>query len=636
MVDVMTAGRNRDLPWWFVRVGGPDWPDPEGKSVPTVRLTAPFGDGAPTVTIDVWAQDPDYRLSTAEAKGCAAVVIRHPFCHCGGTGSEAERFLWSFEQRPDDVFDKLRGEAVLIIWDGAGRRLQAAKTPGSTRPLFFAEAGDGLALSDSIDALHRRGRIDLKINRELLVCHLADSWHGSDETYYLDVRRVPPAHALRWRNGEASFSQFWDPLPVGQPIDWIECEVPEQFDALFEQAVARSVGVGRPGIFLSGGLDSVSVAAVAADLVRSNGGSPPLALSLAMPHPECDERETQEGVAVGLQLEQVFLGFDEALAGRDFVEAALELAAGWPAPLHNFWLPAYLRLAEIGRERGCGVILTGHGGDEWLGVSPYLSADQLRRLQLMQWIRLWRAYDRSYRLSRPRLLFNHVWTFGLRPLMSSAVWDGIGTFAPDARRQWRRWRHRRSLPGWLAPDLDLRRALMQREEAAWEAQDTQPSEDEYLRQCRLPISHALVALEQDEIAEQGRRTGTLLRQPFFDPELVAFLSRVRPEQLARGGRSKGLVRDEVARRCPDLGFESQRKVLGGSLFRERMQRGSRSMWRRLGGPRVLGEMGVVDVNEVQFMLERFEGGTTDARATHRVWSLLSLEVWARARQSMPR
>ena len=162
------------------------------------------------------------------------------------------------------------------------------------------------------------------------------------------------------------------------------------------------------------------------------------------------------------------------------------------------------------------------------------------------------------------------------------------------------------------------------------------AEDEYVKQCRQPISHMLVALELDEIAEEGRRTGTLLRQPFFDPDLVAFLVRVRPEQLVRGGRSKGLVRDEVTRRCPGLGFESQRKVVGTGLFRERMERETGFLWGRFGGLRVLAEMGVVSTNEVQFLLEKIKGGTNDARAIHQMWSLLSLEGWARARRPVER
>ena len=209
---------------------------------------------------------------------------------------------------------------------------------------------------------------------------------------------------------------------------------------------------------------------------------------------------------------------------------------------------------------------------------------------------------------------------------------GMGAVSPKARPAWRRWRRSQSLPGWIAPDPELRRALLAREDAACAAQTGEAGDDEYVKQCRVPISHMLVALEQDEIAEQGRRTGTLLRQPFWDPDLVAFLVRVKPEQLARGGRSKGLVRDEVARRCPGLGFDSQRKVLGTGFFRERMQREAGSFWRRIGGPLALAKMGVVHTREVQCLMEKIEGDTADVRAVHQMWTLLSLEVWVRARQ----
>ena len=59
------------------------------------------------------------------------------------------------------MFDELRGEAVLILWDGNGRFLQAARAVGSTRPLFFGNTQGRLVLSDSIDTLFARGGIEV-------------------------------------------------------------------------------------------------------------------------------------------------------------------------------------------------------------------------------------------------------------------------------------------------------------------------------------------------------------------------------------------------------------------------------------------------------------------------------------------
>jgi asparagine synthase (glutamine-hydrolysing) len=628
MLGETISAASRSLPSWLVRVAEPDAPPPGAGDPPFARWRAPAPSGEPTVALDLWASDGAYRVSAAEGGGRVVLVIRHPACACGG-GDEAERLLARFTSRGAGVLEELRGEAVLLVWDAADRSLHAARAVGSSRPLYFAAAGQQLVLADQVEALLDRGGVPRQLNRELLACHLADRWHRADETFFIGVSRVPPAHALRWRHGEATLWQHWDPLPLGQKVEWIDREVPEQFQLLFEQAVARALGTGRSGIFLSGGLDSMSVAATAADLARSGGGEGPLALSLAMPHPECDEREIQAAVAAGLGLEQEFLDFERALAGRGLIGTALELSSGWPAPLQNFWLAAYLPLAALGASRGCRVLLTGNGGDEWLGVSPFLSADYLRRLQLLRWARLWRVQASSYRVSGPRLLLNHVWSFGLRPLVTRAAWSAVGAVAPQARRAWRE--HRRRLPGWLAPDPGLRRALMEREEAAWAAADGSPPEDEYVRHCREPIAHPLVALELDEIAEHGRRTGTLLREPYFDPDLVAFLAQVRPEQLVRGGRSKGLVRGELERRCPNLGLAKQRKVLGTALFAERMQQEAGSLWRAAGGPRALGRMGIIAENEIELLRADRERGGADPRSAYRVWSVLSAEAWVRAR-----
>jgi hypothetical protein len=77
---------------------------------------------------------------------------------------------------------------------------------------------------------------------------------------------------------------------------------------------------------------------------------------------------------------------------------------------------------------------------------------------------------------------------------------------------------------------------------------------------RSGLGHPLVAMELEELFEQSRRLGVRVLQPFWDAALVEFLYRTPPAMLNQTGRSKGLVRDTVARRFPRLGFETQLKV----------------------------------------------------------------------------
>ena len=131
---------------------------------------------------------------------------------------------------------------------------------------------------------------------------------------------MPPGTRAVLSKGRLQFDRYWDPAPVGQPLQWLTPEEASGFDDVFDRAVKRCLNYGQVGIFLSGGLDSISVAAVAADCARASGQSLPLALSLGFPDPECNEQERQVAVARDLGLRQLLLGFDEAVGYRPLLQ----------------------------------------------------------------------------------------------------------------------------------------------------------------------------------------------------------------------------------------------------------------------------------------------------------------------------
>src|SRR5262249_40099054 len=150
----------------------------------------------------------------------------------------------------------------------------------------YAVATRRLLFSGSIDALLAGPEVPRTLNRLVVAEHLVHRWVDSNETYYAAVRRVPPGHVFVVENGRQTVSRYWDPSATVQ--GWREDEL-EQFGPIFERAVARAVARGRAAIFLSGGFDSVSIAAMAASIASRRGERLPHALSLAFPDPECSE-----------------------------------------------------------------------------------------------------------------------------------------------------------------------------------------------------------------------------------------------------------------------------------------------------------------------------------------------------------
>ena len=538
-------------------------------------------------------------------------------------GVVLERYL----QRGASALSELRGRFALVIWDGRREELLCLRDPMGTHPLFYAQREEGLALSICADALVHEPGVPGGVDRLALACRLANRWPDAEWTCHEAVRRVPPGCVLRVGRSGRRLHRHWDPVP-GNGRDWVREDAPERFETLFAQAVQRCMDGRRAGVLLSGGLDSVSIAAMAADLAGEPGMARPWALSLGFPHPDCNEERVQRGVAARLGLPQVLVGFDRAVGRRGLLLEALQMSAELPAPLFNFWLAAYRHLGTEGRRRGCDVLLTGEGGDEWLSVAPVLAADLLRRGDFASLWRLWRSQQRSYRLPFLPGLRSTVWTYGLRPLIAGAARACLEPVAPGVLRA--RWRRRivRTLPAWIAPDPDLRAEVEAR--AQDEIARPRPS-DHYLAELRTALDHPLVALELEEAFEHGRRLGVAVRQPFLDADLVELLCRTPPEVLNRGGRAKGLVRGTLARRFPGLGFEQQKKVGATRFAQDTLLAEGRRAWRSLGSAWALAELGVVDARRLEDEVTRTLADPGRRAQVCSLWDLFSAEAWVRTR-----
>src|SRR5262249_13829540 len=156
-----------------------------------------------------------------------------------------------------------------------------------------------------------------------------------------------------------AFRRYWEPVRDEGPVDWADVETLQgEFEARFADAVERGLENGQSAIFLSGGLDSISVATLATDLPRQSGRQPPVALSLGLPDTAGEERE-QRGVARSLGLDHEFLPFHDAVPRDHLLAAGLDLARLQPAPLLNAWMPAYAVLTQRATRRGIRTILSG-------------------------------------------------------------------------------------------------------------------------------------------------------------------------------------------------------------------------------------------------------------------------------------
>src|SRR6266536_3612134 len=512
--------------------------------------------------------------------------------------NSAELILTAYRQWGEDLLRRLRGMFALVIWDSSREVCLCLRDPLGAHPLFYAEAGQQLLVSPSIDSLLRHPNVSRYVNRAALMDLFLDRHPRMEETFFSAVSRVPPNQAL------------------------------------LDQAVSRCLTLGQTGIFLSGGLDSVSVAAVAAELSRAEQLPKPLALSLIFPDPKENEEIIQRGVATELGLPQVLKPFFEATGKDGLIRPALAMSKSLAAPLLNTWAPAYYELALEGARRGCRRILTGNGGDEWLTISPLLAAVLLRDFDLAGFYRLSQSMRRSFNKAHAALLLNMLWRNGARPLVYPPVHRAVKKIAPWALKLLHRVMPRPPewvRPDWRAPDPALRREWDQRREEETANQAQAPS-SHYLREVRTSLDHPLVSWELEEMFEVYQRAGVHLVQPYQDADLVDMLYRTPPMLLLHDGRSKGLVRRSLARRFPNLGFERQRKMEATRFYASLIYKDGAQIWEELGGAQTLANLGIID-ERYRPVLDRLLQRREDGTSAHRVWTVLNLETWARAQVS---
>jgi asparagine synthase (glutamine-hydrolysing) len=160
---------------------------------------------------------------------------------------------------------RLQGEYALAAWDERERSLVCARDGIGIRVLYVGEARDLVVVSNTIDAVVAHPAISRTLDEGALLRFLADgSVTKTTATPYKAVKLAPEGHTLVIRSeGDAILRRHWHPPAMDHVMARDVRSVPEGYRATLQHAVADRVSGRRATIFLSGGLDSTTIASTA-------------------------------------------------------------------------------------------------------------------------------------------------------------------------------------------------------------------------------------------------------------------------------------------------------------------------------------------------------------------------------------
>jgi asparagine synthase (glutamine-hydrolysing) len=501
---------------------------------------------------------------------------------------------------------RMRGDFALLVWDEERGEGLLARDQLGVRSLFLHDASGALFFASEIRhllaLLPRRPAPD-----PVSVAHwITMSNRPGSATLYEGVRRLDPGTVLALDRDGVRELRYWAPR-FREPLSEAEPQLSEQVRVSLRSAVARKLShEGLTGVLMSGGLDSSSVAALAA---AAAPGRVCAHAAVFPEHPAVDESALIAGLRESLSLPGVTA---EVRAGG-LLASAIESLAEWQLPLRSwgdFWALPLLRAAAAS---GVQVTIGGDGGDELFGARSLLLADRLCEGHPLQALALTRelpgAGDRPARRDVARIFAN------------TAV---MGALPRRLHELLLLQAERRATPAWLLertrrdlPESDDPLAWKRLDGPRWWAQ----------------IAHGLTrGVEETGVFEHQRRraasAGLEARHPLFDLELVELCLRLPPLATFDRYRSRPLLRAAMGGLLPDAVRLRPEKALFDSLLLDTLAGADDAAVRALLCDPRAELAAYVDLPAMRGAL--FDGAERSFRWTWQVWRLASAECWLRA------
>jgi asparagine synthase (glutamine-hydrolysing) len=293
-------------------------------------------------------------------------------------GLNAASVLALYHRLGPDCVHQLSGDFAFAIWDAEARELFCARDPFGVKPLYYAQQGGRLAVSSSLDAVRENNDLDDEAIRDFLLFSVV---LDPARTAFAGVRTLPGGHALRAREGRVEVLP-WFTLPVEEPLRFRDRrDVVAQFNALLTQAVADRIESDRVAVSMSGGLDSTSIATVAAEVLRERHGTAEMLAQTIVFDPLVPDDEERFAVAVAKKL---------GIAHHVIRAADHPLFAKWDLPGYRKSEPSSDPFSAITTDQFrraaayAPVLLSGQGGDAVFYASHPYFYDLLRHGRVLR------------------------------------------------------------------------------------------------------------------------------------------------------------------------------------------------------------------------------------------------------------
>jgi len=180
----------------------------------------------------------------------------------GPVNSDEQLALALYEQFGADFARRLNGAFIIAIWDKTRRQLVITNDRFGLYPLFYACRAGRLVFAPEMKGVLCDETFPKKPDQTALAQYISFQHLLGERTFFEDMRLLPPGSVLVYNRaaGECQIAPYWTFADIPYRPEVSFGEAVEEAGRLLRQAVRRFSGDGyRPGVFLSGGLDSRTI-----------------------------------------------------------------------------------------------------------------------------------------------------------------------------------------------------------------------------------------------------------------------------------------------------------------------------------------------------------------------------------------
>jgi asparagine synthase (glutamine-hydrolysing) len=536
--------------------------------------------------------------------------------HTFRSQGDVEVLVHLWEEHGPGLLNRLNGMFALCIWDARTGEAFLARDHAGIKPLYVTQSERGIAFASEAKVLLDVPGVSRGVDPVALRQYLTFLWVPGTRTMWRDIRKLPPAGWLRWKNGAITEGTWWDwdQSAKGQasPDEW-SAAVRDTLRESVERQLVSDVPVGT---LLSGGLDSSAITA---------------AMRSVMPTGRLDAytARVEGGATDGFSDDLPFARQVGAHLGVNLVEASIaptivemlpELVWHSDEPLADPAIAASHLLCRCAREHGTVVLLSGQGADEL--YHGYRSHDAVRLARRLSGIPS--PLTRAATSIAGALLGRSGATAGALPRRALKMLRFLGSESQARVLQLADW-----------GSMDMRHELLANGGEEPTAQDVYGDYLALFQQARATTdeerwSYVLFKTFMPALnLTYGDRTSMAssveLRVPFLDRALVEQAGRIPSALKMRNGRRKWVLSEAAAPWLPP-DIATRPKTGFGAPIRSWLARDLQPLMRNV----LLGEQftarGLFRREGVSTLLDDLSSGRRDV--AYIVWALFTFEIWA--------